>query len=148
MDSETCSRFPPGAATRSPSRTIRQWTSALRGHDGKYLLFSSDRSGAPICGAFRSMKRQEKFSGPPEPLTTNSTWVADVTVSGDGHRVGFASVTTTSNIQRFDFDPLAGSITSAGQWVTTGSAFRRYWTSRLTVGGSCSARASCRKTCS
>ena len=115
--------------------------------DGKYLLFSSDRSGSPNLWRVPIDEATGKVLRAARPLTTNSTWVADVTVSGDGHRVGFASVTTTSNIQRFDFDPLAGSITSAGQWVTTGSAFRRYWTSRLTVAGSCSAQASCRKTC-
>jgi serine/threonine protein kinase/Tol biopolymer transport system component len=94
--------------------------------DGRHLFFSSDRSGSPNLWRIRIDETSGKVDGPAEPLTTNSPWVADVTVAGDGRRVAYSSVMTTSNIQRFDFDPVAGAIASAGSWVTTGTEFRRY----------------------
>jgi serine/threonine protein kinase/Tol biopolymer transport system component len=94
--------------------------------DGKYLLFSSDRSGSPNLWRVPIDEATGKVQGPPEALTTNSPWVADLTLSGDGRRVAYASMTTSSNIQQFDFDPIAGSISGPGRWVTTGSAFRRF----------------------
>ena len=94
--------------------------------DGKYLLFSSDRGGSPNLWRVPIDETTGKVQGLPEALTTNSAWVADLTVSGDGRRVAYASMTTSSNIQQFDFDPISGSIRGPGRWVTTGSAFRRF----------------------
>jgi eukaryotic-like serine/threonine-protein kinase len=112
----------PVAVTNAPGADF----SPAWSPDGKQLFFSSDRSGSPNLWRIRIEEASGKVDGPPEPLTTNSSWVADVTVAGDGRRVAYASVMTTSNIQRFDFDPIVGMITSAGSWVTTGTAFRRY----------------------
>ena len=94
--------------------------------DGKYLLFSSDRGGSPNLWRVPIDEATGKVQGLPEALTTNSAWVADLTVSADGRRVAYASMTTSSNIQQFDFDPISGSIRGPGRWVTTGSAFRRF----------------------
>jgi Tol biopolymer transport system component len=94
--------------------------------DGNHLLFSSDRAGSPNLWRVAIDETTGEVDGAPEPLTTNSGWVADLTLSGKGDRVAFASMTMTSNIQRFEFDPVAGSITGVGTWVTSGSAFRRY----------------------
>ena len=94
--------------------------------DGRYLLFSSDRSGSPNLWRVAIEEGTGKVQGSPEALTTNSAWVADLTISGDGQRVAYASMMRSSNIQRFDLDQVTGAITGAGTWVTTGSAFRRY----------------------
>jgi eukaryotic-like serine/threonine-protein kinase len=101
--------------------------SPLWSSDGQYLLFSSDRGGTLNLWRVPLDEATGQARGPAEPLTTNSTWVADVAVSGDGHRVAYAAVTLTSNIQRFDADATTGAIHGAGTWVTTGSAFRRYF---------------------
>ena len=94
--------------------------------DGRYLLFSSDRGGTPNLWRVPINEMTGEVQGPPEPLTTNSAWVADLTIAADGHRVAYTSLTLTSNIQRFDFDPDTGSVTGPGRWVTTGSAFRKF----------------------
>jgi eukaryotic-like serine/threonine-protein kinase len=94
--------------------------------DGRYLLFSSDRSGSPNLWRVPIEESTGRVLGPLEPLTTNSAWVADLTISGDGQRIAYASMINSSNIQRFDLDQVTGEPTGPGTWLTTGSAFRRF----------------------
>jgi serine/threonine protein kinase len=88
--------------------------------DGRFLYFVSDRGGTlnlwrvPIDedGGARSA---------PEPVTTPTPFDYELTVSGDGHRLAFAAFTYTSNVQRWQLDPAAGTVVSPGAWITSGS---------------------------
>ena len=95
--------------------------------DGKYLLFSSDRGGSPNLWRVpideATGKGPGSAGGCDDELGAGSP---DVTVSGDGHRVAYASMTTYFEHPaiRLRSRPPA-RFASPGQWVTTGSAFRK-----------------------
>jgi Tol biopolymer transport system component len=62
--------------------------------------------------------------GEPEPIITPAPFLAHPSVSADGRRIAYTSVSQTSNIQRLALDPAALTANGEPSWVTTGS---RLW---------------------
>jgi len=89
--------------------------------DGTHLYFISDRSGRLSLWRVPIDEDSGRTSGPPEPLTAPSEWVADLAVSADGRHIAYASVTANANVQKFGLDAMAGRLTDNGTWITTGS---------------------------
>jgi Tol biopolymer transport system component len=65
--------------------------------------------------------------GDPTPLATPASYVSGLSISADGRRVAYASVTRFSNSYRLGFDPAAGRALSVSVAVTSGS---RVWASQ------------------
>lgn len=69
--------------------------------------------------------RIDEASGEPlgeaEPVTTPAAFVAHPSISADGTRVAYVSVSVTANIQRMAFDPVAAAVKEETSWLTDGS---------------------------
>lgn len=89
--------------------------------DGRFLYFVSDRGGTLNLWRVPIDEDGGAVRGAPEPVTTPTPFDYELTVSGDGHRLAFTAFTYTSNVQRLQLDPAAGTVVSPGAWVTSGS---------------------------
>ena len=95
-------------------------------HDGRYLYFVSDRGGSLNVWRIGIDESTGKPLSNPQPVTTPSPSVSDLTVSADGKHIAFTSDFSTSNIQKVSFDPVSGRTMGAPVAVTTGT---REWRS-------------------
>jgi Tol biopolymer transport system component len=89
--------------------------------DGKYLYFSSNRSGSFNLWRVPIHERSGKPLGPLEPFTTPSSFVAHPSLSADGRHIAYASIDITANIQKAAFDAASGTVTGDPEPVTSGS---------------------------
>jgi serine/threonine-protein kinase len=89
--------------------------------DGRYLLFVSNRGGSMNLWRIRIDERSGKTLGSPEAIVTPATSVAHLSVSADGRRIVYSAPTTTQNVERLAFDPVAGTVTGDPSAVTNGS---------------------------
>jgi eukaryotic-like serine/threonine-protein kinase len=94
--------------------------------DGKHLYFVSDRGGSLNLWRIGIDESSGKPLSTPEPVTTPSLSIFDLTVSSDGKRLAFTSLFSTTNIQKVGFDPMSGQTTGPPAAVTTGT---REWRS-------------------
>jgi len=103
----------------------RDW-SPTWSRDGRYLYFSSNRSGSMNLWRVPVDEASGKARGPAEPVTTPATYLAHPTLSGDGSHVAYTSAQVSVNIQRIGFNPATLTTTGDPTFVTTGS---RQWSS-------------------
>jgi Tol biopolymer transport system component len=89
--------------------------------DGRFLYFSSDRSGSMNLWRVPIDEPSGRTLGNPQPLATPASFAAHASISSDGRRIVYSSVQITTNIQRLSLDPLTGSVKGESGWVTTGS---------------------------
>jgi Tol biopolymer transport system component len=89
--------------------------------DGRFLLFSSSRGGSMNLWRVPIDERTGATLGPPEALSAPSSSAALMSVSADGHLVGYTSFTSNQTIQRLAFDPTTGSILGEPVTVVGGS---------------------------
>ena len=89
--------------------------------DGRHVYFSSARGGSMNLWRVAIDEPSGRVLGSPEPITVPSGFVAHMSVSADGRRLAFASVTFDQNVQRIGFDPTTERIQGELQWVTNGS---------------------------
>ncbi|KAB2961306.1 MAG: protein kinase [Thermoanaerobaculia bacterium] len=94
--------------------------------DGRYLYYSSDKGGSMNLWRIALDETSGQPRGEPQPITTPATFLAHLSVSGDGRRLAYSSVVETQNIQALPFDPLKGVPDGEPVYVTTGS---RRWSS-------------------
>jgi Tol biopolymer transport system component len=94
--------------------------------DGKYLYFASNRGGSMNLWRVAIDERSGRTLAEPEPVTTPAPFLAHLSFAADGHRMAYASILQTQNIQRADFDFASGTIKGEPEWVTNGS---RLWSS-------------------
>lgn len=89
--------------------------------DGKFLYFASDRGGSMNLWRVPIEERTGRVTGPPEPLTTPSSYAQQVAFSRDGKRAVYVSQVSSTNIFRVEFNPYKEQITGEPVAVTPGS---------------------------
>ena len=74
--------------------------------DGRWLYFASDRGGSMNLWRVGIDPASGQKRGEPEPVTTPSPYVAGISLSADGHRLGvFVDRESCSNVYRVGFRP-------------------------------------------
>jgi Tol biopolymer transport system component len=76
--------------------------------DGDYLYFGSDRSGSLNLWRVAIDERTGKTRGLPEPVTLPAPWSGHYSISRDGSRIIYRTLTSTDTVYRVSFDPDAG----------------------------------------
>jgi serine/threonine-protein kinase len=89
--------------------------------DGRYLFFVSNRGGSMNLWRIRVDVRSGKPLGSAEAIVTPATSVAHLSVSADGRRIVYSAPTTTQNVERLAFNPVAGSVIGDPSAVTNGT---------------------------
>ena len=90
--------------------------------DGRFLYFSSNRGGSMSLWRVPIDEATGKPLGRPQALTTGGGADSQhISISADGRRVAYVARVESKNIQRVAFDPVAGVIRGAGEWVTRSS---------------------------
>ncbi len=110
-----------GAPTAVTSEPSIDWN-PVWAPDGRHLYYSSNRGGSMNLWRVAIDERSGEPRGRAEAVTTGvGTSSHHVTFSSDGRRMAYVSQAETMNLQRVAFDPAAGAIVGAPQWVTRGS---------------------------
>ncbi len=78
--------------------------------DGKWLYFSSDRSGTMSLWRVRIDQDSGEPHGSPEPVATPSTYTGHLTFSRDGRRMAYAQMRPSGTLERAEVDPVAGRL--------------------------------------
>ena len=90
--------------------------------DGKFLYFSSDRSGSMNLWRIRIDEETGRTLADPEPVTAGASGEAMyLTLSSDGRRLAYGVQDRRANIMRVDFDPSTGAVVGDPVPVTDGS---------------------------
>jgi Tol biopolymer transport system component len=89
--------------------------------DGRYLYFSSDRSGTRNLWRVPIEEDSGKVEGPAEPVTTPSPFSWLMSLSRDGKRMIYVQQSRTSNIYRVGFDPASEKVNGEPTPVTQGT---------------------------
>ena len=90
--------------------------------DGRFLYFSSNRGGSMNLWRVTVDEASGKPLGRPQAVTTGGgASHQHISISADGQRIAYIARVESKNIQRVAFDPTAGVIRSAGEWVTRSS---------------------------
>jgi Tol biopolymer transport system component/serine/threonine protein kinase len=90
--------------------------------DGKFLYFASDRGGSMNLWRVPLKEQTASATGPPEPLTTPSSYAQQVTFSRDGRRAAYVNLVSSTNIFTVEFNPYKERVT--GQPVAVTQGFR------------------------
>ena len=85
------------------------------------LYFVSDRGGGMGIWRIALDPDTGRRLGDPVPLSTPASYVAGLSVSADGRRIAYASLTRSANGQRLAFDPATSRVVGMPANVTTGS---------------------------
>jgi len=85
--------------------------------DGRYLFFTSDRSGSMNLWRVPIDERTGRASGTPEPVTAPSPFACHVTLSRDGSRLAYTSAVVRQSIASAAFDPVRGVLTGTPRLV-------------------------------
>lgn len=78
--------------------------------DGRFLYFSSNRSGSMSVWRIPIDETTGNALGPPEPITLPTTFAGHLSFSARGDRLVFASLPTRASIHRIAFDPAGGRV--------------------------------------
>jgi Tol biopolymer transport system component len=90
--------------------------------DGRFLYFASDRGGSMNLWRVPLEEQTGRPTGPPEPLTTPSSYAQQVAFSRDGRRAAYVNQVSSTNIYTVEFNPYKERIT--GQPVAVTQGFR------------------------
>jgi len=90
--------------------------------DGRYLYFSSDRSGTMNLWRLPIAERSGQVAGPAEPITTPASYSGYISLSRDGKRVLYAQKLVTRNIHKAVFDPQREAVLGPPLPITQGSS--------------------------
>ncbi|HEX8291014.1 MAG TPA: protein kinase, partial [Pyrinomonadaceae bacterium] len=88
--------------------------------DGKFLYFASDRGGSMNLWRVPFAEQAGRATGPPEPLTTPSSYAQHVAFSRDGRRAAYVNQVSRTNIFKVDFNPYKETVTGQPVAVTQG----------------------------
>ncbi len=86
--------------------------------DGRYLYFSSNRTGRMSLWRVRIDEATGETLDAPQPLPIQTQYNQFLTISRDGKQMAYASKATTTNIRRVAFDPVAGKVIGTPEWAT------------------------------
>ena len=90
--------------------------------DGKFLYFSSDRSGSMNLWRVQIDEETGRTQAEPEPVTTGASGDGmHLTLSSDGNRIAYGLQDRRANIMRVDFDPSTATVVGNPIAVTAGS---------------------------
>ena len=112
--------FDTGQTTPLVVDAGQDW-SPLWSPDGRFVYFTSDRSGSMNLWRVPVNEQSGQATGDPEPLTTPSSFASHASISADGRHIVYSSVLITSNVARLRFNPEAGTTEGVLTDVTTGS---------------------------
>jgi Tol biopolymer transport system component len=112
-----------GPAVLATSGMATDW-SPVWAPDGRSLYFVSNRGGSMNLWRVPIEEDSGKPLGEPEPIITPAPFLAHPSISADGRRIAYASVSETQNIQRLSLDPVTLAVKGEPAWVTSGS---RLW---------------------
>ena len=83
--------------------------------DGRYLYFSSNRGGTLNLVRVPIDEASGRTLGPPQPVTTPSTWSGWISFSRDGSRLAYADLDDRSTVFTAAFDPAAAKVQGTGR---------------------------------
>ncbi len=89
--------------------------------DGTWLYFASDRGGSMNLWRVPMNEKSGKVLGGIEPVTTPSTYAANLSFSRSGRQMAYMQRTQIANIWRVEFDPLRETAVGQPEPVTKGS---------------------------
>jgi Tol biopolymer transport system component/DNA-binding winged helix-turn-helix (wHTH) protein len=89
--------------------------------DGAYLYFASDRGGSMNLWRVQMNEKSGKVLGEIAPVTTPSTYAADISFSRTGRQMAYIQRTQISHISRVGFDPARETTVGQPEPVTQGS---------------------------
>ncbi len=89
--------------------------------DGRFLYFTSDRSGSMNLWRLRVDERSGKALGLPEAVTLPATASWYICFSRDGRRLAYVQTSTRTNIAEIQFDESTGQVVGAMNWLTRGN---------------------------
>jgi Tol biopolymer transport system component len=90
-------------------------------HDGRHLYFASDRSGTMNLVRVPMDPLTGGAAGPVENVTLPSAWVGQISLSGDGRLVTYASRNSRTMLEKIAIDPATGSASGEAVPITRGS---------------------------
>jgi eukaryotic-like serine/threonine-protein kinase len=88
--------------------------------DGKYIYFSSDRSGSMGCWRVAVDEKTGAQLAEPEFVSTPSKYSRHLAFSRDGKTLAYVSYDSQSNLQSIAFDPKTLKISGEPKWITRG----------------------------
>jgi eukaryotic-like serine/threonine-protein kinase len=88
--------------------------------DGKYLYYSSDRSGSMNLWRVALDEKTGKQLSEPESITTPSKYARHITFSRDGRMLGYVRYESQSNVQAISFDAKTLKVTGEAAYITRG----------------------------
>ena len=88
--------------------------------DGKYLYFSSDRSGSMNLWRVALDEKTGAQKGAPESITMPSKYLRHITISRDGKTIAYVRYESQSNTQTIAFDAKSLKTTGEAAYVTRG----------------------------
>lgn len=95
--------------------------SPLWSHDGRFLLWSSDRGGSMNLWRVPIDEASGRLLGSAQAITTPSTYLGNLTRSADGSRFAYSSHDYRRNIARVPFDADRGVVTGPLEPITSGT---------------------------
>jgi Tol biopolymer transport system component len=98
-----------GEPVRVTNDPALDWSPAWS-HDGRYLYFSSDRSGGWNLWRVAIDEATGRPGGEPETLAIPREGIGHVSVSASGSAIAMASMSATSNLEGLAFDPASGTV--------------------------------------
>jgi Tol biopolymer transport system component len=111
-----------GPRVRITDSESSDWSPAWSA-DGRYLYFSSDRSGTMNIWRVAIDPATGEPKGQPIAITAPASYVSEITVGKDG-TLAYSAFDFDTAIKAIDFDPAAGAVIGAARTVVTG---RRAW---------------------
>jgi Tol biopolymer transport system component len=89
--------------------------------DGKHLYLASDRGGSMNFWRVPIEEASGKVLGPPEPVTTPSSYSEHLSFSRDGRRMAYVQTISSANLQQVGFDPARETLVGGPVPITQGS---------------------------
>ncbi|HYG63947.1 MAG TPA: protein kinase, partial [Thermoanaerobaculia bacterium] len=109
-----------GEARRVTNDTFLNW-SPVWSPDGRYLYYSSDRSGTPNIWRVPIDEASGEVRGAPEAINAPSESSSFMSFSADGRRMIYATDDGRSNLEKIGFDPGRLAVEGELSAVTEGS---------------------------
>jgi Tol biopolymer transport system component len=113
---------PPGKPVRVTNDAAIDWT-PVWAHDGRHLLFASDRGGVMNLWRVPMNENTGEPIGTPEPLTVPTAFVSGFSLTQDG-RIVFANTDVRTRVMRLDFDPAREAVTSVSVLLESPRIYR------------------------